>query len=178
MDSRYNRAFYYLLQNEGGYVDDPRDSGGATKYGISLKFLKKVYEKGSIWADINRDGRIDKNDIKDMDLDFAKHLYEKEFWENVRSISNDRLAIKVFDTAVNIGTVKAVKILQEILGERCDGIIGPKTLGAISTSNVEQIIAKYVDKLKNYYYCLACDNYPRYNAFLHGWLNRAGRIPL
>ena len=38
--ARFEEAFEDLLGIEGGFVDDPVDRGGTTKYGISLRFLK------------------------------------------------------------------------------------------------------------------------------------------
>lgn len=171
------RAFEYTLQNEGGYVDDPNDSGGKTKFGISMNFLKSSFKNGSIYADIDHNGTINDNDIYVLNEDHAKQLYFLEFWKKVEKIPHDVLAIKVFDAAVNIGLAKAIKPLQRLLNVKADGIVGPKTIQAIRTNNVNKILQQYIDLLKTYYYKVAFWNKPKSEKFLKGWLKRASRIP-
>lgn len=171
------KAFCYVLKNEGGYVDDPDDSGGATKYGISLQFLKNCFKNGSIYADINSDGKIDKNDIIEMDLGKARYLYYQEFWTSVNSIPDDDIAIKVFDTAVNIGTGNAIKLLQKALGVEKDGILGPITINAIKKGNKNKILMDFVEALSCHYYKIAFWNRPKSEKYIRGWIARAKRLP-
>jgi lysozyme family protein len=60
--SDFNQAVKVILQHEGGYVDNPNDPGGATNYGISLRFLADHPESG----DFNGDGEVDAEDIANM----------------------------------------------------------------------------------------------------------------
>ena len=116
MNSAFEVAFRDLITNEGGYVNDPKDPGGETKYGISKRSYPKV-------------------DIKNLTLDHAREIYFQDFWLDLRcdQIGNDRVAIELFDTAVNMGHSAAIKILQSALnlfGETLslDGELGPKTM--------------------------------------------------
>ena len=173
----YIKAFNFLLRNEGGYVDDPDDSGGATKYGISLIFLSNIYKKGTLWADINKDGKVDKNDIVLLNIEIAKKIYEQAFWLKVKMIPYTNLAIKVFDAGVNIGMKKAIQLLQRILSVAEDGIIGPITLEAIKKFNKNMLMEKYIEALCGYYYTITYCNRPRFDKFIKGWLNRAKKRP-
>ncbi len=176
-DSVFLRAFNFMLENEGGFVDDPNDSGGATHYGISEKFLKACYKRGSMWADINKDGKIDEKDIIKINKKQAQKIYEVEFWSKVKDIPNDLLAIKVFDASVNIGSREAIKRLQKVIGVKQDGIIGKQTIEAIKNMNINQIFNDYIESLKCYYYKICFWYKPKFDCFLKGWINRAERLP-
>src|SRR5215472_15646734 len=115
------RSFKLLVGHEGGFTDDPRDAGNwtggktgqgqlkGTKYGISAASYPAL-------------------DIKNLQLNEAQAIYEKDFWEAVGcSDLPPRLAFAVFDAAVNNGTVRAVRWLQLAVGAAEDGIYGPAT---------------------------------------------------
>lgn len=80
----FAKAFTFSRQWEGGYVNDPKDPGGETKYGIS----KRAY------PDL---------DIKLLTLEEAKKIYQRDYWDALPDISNDGLKIAAFDTAINVG---------------------------------------------------------------------------
>lgn len=176
MDERYLKAFCFTLNNEGGFVNDKDDPGGATNYGISLAFLKDMYNRGFKAADINLDGIVNQKDIEAITYGLVQKLYRIEFWDKVSMIPDDTLAIKVFDAGVNIGIKKAIQLLQQCVGTTSDGVIGPITLQAISKWDKNQLIHKFIDKLQLYYYELAFRN-KSMDKFLKGWLNRAKRLP-
>jgi lysozyme family protein len=108
----FNKAFELVIGHEGGYVNDPRDPGGETKYGI----CKREYPN---------------EDIKNLTLDRARVLYRRDYWDKV---SADKLpwhwAYPVFDCAVNQGPGTAVRLMQDALGVMVDGKIGPRTVAA------------------------------------------------
>jgi lysozyme family protein len=114
----FEAAFAVVIGHEGGYVDDQRDPGGETKYGIS----KRAYPA---------------EDIKALTLDRAKQIYQRDYWDRCSCSSLPAwLRLMVFDTAVNMGTDAAAKILQMSLGVAVDGQIGPKTLGAAGRADI------------------------------------------
>jgi lysozyme family protein len=90
--SNFPRAFEIVIGAEGGYVNDPNDPGGETKYGIS----KRVYPN---------------EDIPNLTLDHAKDLYHRDYW---LPAGCDALAypmdVIVFDTAVNQGVSVATQV--------------------------------------------------------------------
>ena len=59
----YSPFFDFTIKNEGGYNEIRFDNGGATNYGVSLRFLKDLYENGTIWVDLNNDGKVDELDM-------------------------------------------------------------------------------------------------------------------
>lgn len=122
----FDRAFEIIIGHEGGYVNDPRDPGGETKYGIS----KKAYPAF---------------DIYNLTLNQAKMLYKRDYWDAVDAESIPGVArLMVFDCAVNCGVTTAKKLLQRAVGVKDDGVIGPKTRAAISnTPDIEQRFAGY-----------------------------------
>jgi len=171
--SKFEIAISTVLGNEGGYNDIPQDKGGATRYGISLRFLQQHK------LDLSGDGIINDEDIKLLTLDKAKEIYHKYFWDNdFESIEQIHTCAKLFDMTVNMGKKQAVKILQRALkacGKRYivdDGIIGAKTLQAIHISSLDGLkAATKAEQAAFYRYLVAKD--PSQNVFLNGWLNRA-----
>ena len=143
----FDRAFEIIIGHEGGYVNDPRDPGGETKYGIS----KRAYPA---------------EDIQNLTLDRAKFLYKRDYWDAVDAESIPGAArLIVFDCSVNCGVTTAKKILQRAVGVKDDGIIGAKTRAAISTTpDIEQRFAgcwlQYYTDLKGF------DTYGK------GWVRR------
>ncbi len=107
---RFMDAMTILLELEGGYVNDPRDPGGETKYGIS----KRAYPT---------------EDIPNLTVERACTLYKRDYWDPIKA---DQLPPKVrfavFDAAVNSGIAQAVKWLQRAAGAQVDGVMGPRTL--------------------------------------------------
>ena len=122
----FDRAFEIIIGHEGGYVNDPRDPGGETKYGIS----KRAYPA---------------EDIQNLTLDRAKFLYKRDYWDAVDAESIPGAArLMVFDCSVNCGVTTAKKLLQRAVDVKDDGVFGPKTRAAVSaTPDIEQRFAGY-----------------------------------
>ena len=98
MDNRFEKAVAIVLKHEGGYVNNPKDPGGETKFGIS----KRSYPK---------------EDIKNLTIERAKQIYYNDFWIkcNFYKISSDSIAFKLFDLGVNTGCAGATKIASRAL---------------------------------------------------------------
>ena len=71
--SNFEFAHKFTSKWEGGFVDHKNDPGGATNYGVSLRWLKNE------GIDIDGDGKIDINDIKALTPSKAAELFKKEF---------------------------------------------------------------------------------------------------
>ena len=143
----FDQAFEIIIGHEGGYVNDPRDPGGETKYGIS----KRAYPK---------------EDIKNLTLDRAKLLYKRDYWDAVEAESIPGAArLMLFDCAVNTGVGMAKKLLQRAVGTKDDGIIGPKTRAAIS--NTPDLAMKFAGYWLQYYTDL-----PGWPTYGKGWTRR------
>lgn len=169
--STFGRAFNNSLGFEGGFVDDPDDAGGATKYGISLRTYKKYHPDATA------------QNIKNMTLDEAKIFYHQYFWlpNRYNEIKNEDLAVKIFDAAINTGPAQAHLCLQRALNcvgfkLKEDGRLGDKTLEALNYTGSPEwgfaILCAYRSELAGFYRLLA-ETKPKNKKFLNGWLKRA-----
>lgn len=146
-----------IIAREGGYVNDPDDPGGATKFGVTLGTLRRLR------LDLTGDGRIDGADVKAMTRQRARDIFIREYFYRPKIDQlPDVLQASVFDMYVNAGK-QAVKVLQRLLVEMgqvvaVDGLIGPQTLRAAGLANdaaPEFIADAYGIARRNYYYTLA-----------------------
>lgn len=110
---------------EGGLVNNPKDKGGITNFGISQ----------ATYPDL---------DIANMTKSEAVQIYYEDFWTPIEGDKMPQeLAINVFDAAVNMGVEKAIELMQTALEVIPDGDIGAKTLSAMAKSsslNVQQFV--------------------------------------
>jgi lysozyme family protein len=174
------------MSMEGGdtFTNDPSDPGGATKYGVSLRFLKDITE-----GDIDHDGDIDADDVRALSWTTAKYLYEKHFWHPDFELLPVVLASKVFDLRVNMGPVQATKIIQAAINE-CeticyenvdfhhqsllivDGVMGNETLKQLRRDAILPTITHHAAR---FYFDLA-DKRPASQKYLLGWLRRTYKV--
>lgn len=122
----FETAHKFVARWEGGFVDDPHDPGGATKWGVTIRTL---IAKG---LDLNNDGVINRKDVIDMTPEQAEAIYRKDYWEAAKCPAlPGPLALVHYDTAVNQGVGRAARFLQQAAGATVDGAIGPMTLAAV-----------------------------------------------
>lgn len=146
-----------IVAREGGYVNDPDDPGGATKYGVTIHTMRRL------GLDLDRDGRIDTDDVKMLTRAHAVSIFVEHYFRKPRiNELPEVLHATVFGMYVNAGA-NAVKILQRLLGDMripvtLDGIIGPQTIAA-TKKGLEAAPKHFVDAYgiarRNYYYDLA-----------------------
>ena len=121
----FDQCFAKLVGHEGGYVNDSRDKGGETKYGVSKRSYPDL-------------------DIASLTLDAAKAIYKRDFWDRAQC---DRLhpdlAFQVFDGAVNSGIGNSIRWLQEAAGVAVDGVVGPLTVRKVGDMEPSVIVARY-----------------------------------
>ena len=145
----FNTAFSRLIGNEGNYVNDPRDPGGETKFGIS----KRAYPG---------------EDIANMTLERAKVLYQRDYWGPAGCDAwPDLVKFEVFDAAVNEGVTTALRQLQRAVGAADDGVIGPQTTMRVQSSDGAWLLRKLQAQRLRYYTSLKT-----FAAFGAGWVNR------
>ena len=145
----FDEAFEILIGHEGGYVNDKRDPGGETKYGIS----KRSYPR---------------EDIKAMTLERAKAIYLRDFWRPAGCDRiGDALAFDLFDLAVNSSVKTAIKTLQRALGVADDGVIGPVTMRAAAAMSGTRAQARFAGARLAYLADL-----PTFATFGRGWTRR------
>lgn len=121
MTSNFDRCLGFVLQWEGGYVDHPKDPGGATNMGITHKTL-------SAWRRVP----VTKDDVRALTRGEAALIYEARYWIKVwGSHLPEGIDLVTFDWAVNSGPRRAVRALQRTIDATPDGWMGPKTMGAL-----------------------------------------------
>jgi len=125
----FEYAFVKTLNLEGGYSNNPLDKGGKTNLGITKAVFEDALKRGIINGI---------SDIRFLTIAQAKSIYKADYWLPIKldMILDREIAAEIFDTAVNMGRNRAIKIAQEslnFLGEKIDvdGIIGKITLTAI-----------------------------------------------
>lgn len=135
----FTDAVSYVLDHERGFVDDPKDPGGATNMGITYKTLAR-------WRDVSPRS-ITPDDVKNMTREEAVAIYHAMYWDAVRADKlPPALAYAAFDFAVNSGPLRAVKELQKLIGTTADGLIGGHTLRRIDAfPDKADLVNKYAD---------------------------------
>ncbi|OZI20494.1 hypothetical protein CAL26_23660 [Bordetella genomosp. 9] len=122
----FRTAIERVLGHEGGYVNDPRDPGGETKWGISKRSYPHL-------------------DIKNLSRDQAIEIYERDFWLKIHADElYDGIAYQGLDYAINSGIRQAILGLQQALGVPADGVWGPVTRAAALSMPEGPQIMRYV----------------------------------
>lgn len=182
--SDFSLAIPTILRHEGGFSDDKTDPGGATNFGISLRFLIKSGDldgDGLLDGDIDGDHDIDVDDIRKMTRKEAENIYFLYFWQkyDYSRINSLLLATKIFDLSVNAGPAQAHKISQRAIWSansyKCiedDSLLGPKTISFLNKTNPDLILAALKSEAAGFYRGLIQKN-PDLNKYLNGWLKRA-----
>lgn len=176
----FEKAIPIILKHEGGFVNHSSDPGGATNYGISLRFLRGL---PIIDADLNGDGNVDIEDIKNMTAEQAIKLYKKYFWDTnkYQNINDDTIATKIFDMTVNMGAKRSHMITQTALNKcfgmklTVDGILGPATISVINAieDDNEQIVLTTICQEQFAFYLRLVEQKPELKVFINGWKRRA-----
>ncbi len=170
-----------IVQREGGFVDDPDDPGGATKFGVTIHTLRRL------GLDIDGDGDVDVKDVRRLSVAQAQEIFLKHYYERPRiGMLPDCLRASVFDMYVNAGR-NAVKILQRLLCQMgqevtVDGAIGPQTVQAAEAAASlapNHFVDAYAIARRNFYFKLA-DRRPASRKYARsraggkgGWIKRA-----
>ncbi len=170
-----------IVAREGGFVNDPDDPGGATKYGVTVHTLRRL------GLDKNHDGTINHRDVRALNQNEAVEIFLREYYKRPKiNLLPDCLQASVFDMSVNAGN-NAVKILQRLLGQMghtmmVDGAIGPQTVTAAKAAadvSEKHLADAYGIARRNYYFRLAdlrpaSRKYARTRAGAKGgWIKRA-----
>lgn len=168
-------ALKHTLGIEGGYSDDRRDSGGATRYGITEAKARAFGYSGA---------------MRDLPLELAVRIYREDYWDIIRLDSvaemSEAVALEMFDTGVNCGVGVPVKFLQRLLNifnrEQADygdltvdGLIGHNTLAALRTFLTRRgklgsdVMVEALNSLQGAFYTELAERRPKDEAFTFGW---------
>jgi lysozyme family protein len=169
--SDFQSALQKTLTHEGGYQNDPNDSGNwynginyGTKYGITAADMFH-YFPALIATDVNA--------VRNLTIEQAGTIYAAGYWKDLYSqIVDQSLAEKLFDMGVLMGVVTAVKLLQISMQKEIsivtDGDFGPETLADV---NAEGNLADYKSVLLNHAVSIIQNN-PKDSGFIRGWIDR------
>jgi len=190
-------AFKETIKKEGGYVNDPKDSGGETFMGIA----RKIHLEWDGWIIVDASKKHIKSDAglsgmllaNECLIELVENLYVKKYWNRIKGFNiEDNLQIianYLFESAVHIGVRNAIRCLQRALNIlnydtkkypelKEDGIIGRKTLGILNAyfiSNkreLEYLILAFRGFLVKFYLNLVRKR-TKDERFIRGWLKRA-----
>lgn len=148
MKSNYQDCLMRLLKDEGGYTNDPNDSGGPTNFGITLTDYRKYLNKAGTAAD-----------VKGMSINDAKAIYKTKYWD---ALDGDNLSPGVdytcFDYGVNSGLGRPRKALQRFKSK-----VGTELIDAINDERVAFLKQLEIDR-------------PKDKAFDKGWMRRVASV--
>jgi len=162
--SNFDTAILTVLKNEGGYVDNPSDPGGATNFGISYRFL----------SSLEKNKTVTYSDIRALTQDQAIAIYKSQWWDRYQygRINDQSIATKLLDLSVNMGAANAHTSIQRAIrsvnGVRLneDGILGDESIKEINAVNSIELLCALKSE--------AAGRYREFKNphFLEGWLNR------
>jgi len=161
MQENFGQSLKEVLKHEGGFVDHPKDPGGATNKGITIATFRKWMGKDSTVEQLKR--------ITD---DQVAHIYRKAYWNAVKGDDlPSGIDYAVFDFGVNSGPTRAIKYLQTVLGVASDGKIGPATLNAARAADPVRVINELCDRRMAFLKALST-----FSTFGKGWTARVAGV--
>lgn len=177
MSSAFEQAFQHVVGLEGRYSNNPQDAGGETKFGIIEATARKFGYRGL---------------MVDLPLAVAQDIYRRGWWdfmrlEDVNTLAGYRVALELFEAAVNVSPDKAGQWLQRALNSfnlrgayypdlLVDGGIGTKTLSALSAYMQkrrllgETVLLRALNAQQGTYYLERGEARPANEDFTFGWL--------
>ena len=162
--SELDTCLEFTLKEEGGYVNDKRDPGGATNMGITLATYRS-------WCG---NPQADAAGLRLLSRSTVTCIYGSDYWNRLRADALPAgLDLLVFDFAVTCGTAKSARELQTALGlppEEIDGSVGPETLSKARMAHGSDLIAGLASRQRLFYQVL-----PAFPVFGRGWLARTER---
>lgn len=162
MHQNFDAALAAVLTHEAGYVNDPQDPGGATNRGIT----QKVYD---IWR---VDHQLAKQSVRRITQAEVFAIYRKQYWDRIKGdLLPSGLDYCLFDFAVNSGTDRASRYLQECAMVDVDGKIGPVTIAAAKAHPVVQLIDSVCDMRQAF-----LERQPTFGHFGKGWTRRVAEV--
>lgn len=154
----------FILKWEGGFVNDPNDSGGATNKGVTLTTYRRY--KGE-------DATVD--DLKAITDEDWTAIYKQMYWDKFKAdeIASQTVANLCVDWLWMSGA-KAIKYVQRLIGATEDGIVGKQTLSRLNAKG-ESLVLDIYNYRKDFYHRIVA-NRPSQKRFLRGWINRLNAL--
>jgi len=171
----FEKALKHTLGIEGGYSNDPADSGGKTRYGITEA-------KARAWGYTG--------DMRELPVELAERIYKRDYWDIIHldevAALSEPVALEMFDTSVNCGPSVPVKFLQRALNIfnrggtdypdiAVDGLIGRNTLHALGAFLKRRgklgsdVLVESLNSQQGAFYTDLAERRPKDEAFAFGW---------
>ena len=161
MLSNFPASLALVLKSEGGFSNHRNDPGGMTNLGVT----KKVWEA---WVK----HPVDEAEMRALTPELVAPLYKANYWNACRCDDLPRgVDYCVFDSAVNMGSSRAAKLLQAALGVTADGSIGRATIAAATAADPVELLEAFSLGKEAFYQSL-----PTFATFGKGWLNRVAHV--
>jgi lysozyme family protein len=161
MKENFVDALVHVLKSEGGYVHHPADPGGRTNLGVT----QAVWEE---W--VGRESN--EKEMRSLTPEMVAPLYRRKYWDKIQGdYLPDGVDYAVFDFAVNSGPGRAAKFLQELVGAKPDGAIGPQTLVAVGKKDPKELVRAYNAKRQAF-----LESLPTFATFGKGWSTRVAGV--
>lgn len=149
--SSFDDAFTALIGNEGGYVNNPKDPGGETMWGVTARVARANGYTGA---------------MKDLPLATAKTIAKGEYWDTLSLDQfNPIIAFQIFDANYNGG--QTVRWAQQASGAVVDGKYGAATISAIQGTNPQTFVLRFLAYRLKY-----LNGLKTWTTFGRGWTNR------
>ena len=154
----------FILKWEGGFVNDPNDSGGATNKGVTLATYRRYKGESASIDDLKA--------ITDEDWDA---IFKTMYWDKVKAdnIASQAVANLCVDWLWMSGT-NAIKYVQRLIGATEDGIVGKQTLAKLNAKGDGLVLPIY-NYRKDFYHRIVASR-PNKKRFLRGWINRLNAL--
>ena len=161
MISNFPASLALVLQSEGGFSNHPADPGQMTNLGVTRNVWKE-------W--VKRD--VDEAEMRSLTPELVTPLYKARYWDSCKCDDLPRgVDYCVFDSAVNMGSSRAAKLLQTALGVTADGSIGRATIAAATAADPVELLEAFSLGKEAFYQSL-----PTFGVFGKGWLNRVAHV--
>jgi lysozyme family protein len=172
----FDDAIAALKPIEGGYTNDPADSGGPTNFGITEATARAFGYEG---------------DMKDMPREVAIYIYRKRYWDALSldpiALLAAPVALELFDSAVNCGVQQAGTWFQRCLNVfnaggmkypdmTVDGRVGPMTVAAFRAFFIDRgqqgiaMLLRALNSLQGAFYIGLAESQPKDERFVYGWI--------
>jgi len=169
-EGNFQRALKFVLEEEGGYTNDPHDHGGSTNFGL----LQGEYNE---WR---REFGHPERDIRLIEPGEVEQIYLQKYWLPAHCDEMPwPVCVAHFDAAVNCGLHQAALFLQRVVLTAADGKIGSKTLSALHAeidARGSVAVAEALANQRPAFYRMLADNDATQHDFLAGWLNRVDAL--
>lgn len=165
--SDFTEALKLVLIHEGGYVDHPLDSGGPTRFGITMATLSEYLGRP-----------VSKDDIAHLQTDTVRQIYKKNYWDKMRldEVKSNKLASVLFDLSVLRGIYVVTRDLQGLLKLKIDGLMGSLTIGALNAFDDDIALCIRLVHASHEALASIVEHNRNQSAFIVGWTKRLNSL--